>query len=369
MNEIKQVLTKEAYYSKEYYEKEKENIFEKQWQFVCMIEDLDNDKSFILKTIGNTPIIVLNENKEIKAMVNICRHRGLTLLRGDEKLESSIICPYHNWNYNLEGELKGVPQGKEFANMNKSCMGLKKVQCEVWNGLIFVNLDLKAKSLESTLNPIKDRLLPYDDISELSFNDGYSYIINTNWKFFVENYMDVYHLFHIHKDSLKEYDHKNSHNEFIDNQWLFYQPLAKEGNNSSSWWNTLMGEVKSFNGNKGAYVSMLFPNFGITATENMCLFIDIQPISEEETKVNVYIKSSYGSKKYKMPLVYDYKDGKMPVEKLLSKPDVMNEDIYACEMLQKNVKSSFFEVSVLAQGLEKPLFEYQSIIEKLMNNN
>ena len=82
---------------------------------------------------------------------------------------------------------------------------------------------------------------------------------------------------------------------------------------------------------------MLFPNFGITATENLCMFIHINPISEEETKIDVYIKSSYGSKKYKMPIAYNYADGKISKEQLLSKPDVMNEDIYACEMIQENI--------------------------------
>ncbi len=366
MNEIKQILPKEAYFNKDYFEEEKINIFEKQWQFVCMIDELKDNKSFILKTVGNTPIYIINDNGILNANVNLCRHRGIQLLRGDEKINSSILCPYHNWNYKLDGKLKGIPQSKEFTNVDKSCLGLKKVQCETWNNLVFVNLDLEAKSLCQTLNPIKNRILPYDDIEELKFNDGYSYIINANWKIFIENYMDVYHLSHIHKESLKEYDHKNSFNEFVDNHWLFNQVLSKEGKKSTSFWNTFMGDIKSFNANKGAYVSMLFPNFGITATENMCMFIDIQAISAEETKIDVYIKSAYGSSKYKMPIVYDYKDEKISKEKLLSKSDVMNEDIYVCEMIQKNIKSSFFEVSALAQNLEKPLFQYQSIIKEYM---
>jgi len=369
MNEIKQVLEKEAYFKTDWYEKEKELIFEKEWQFISFIESLKEEKSFILKTVGNTPIIVVNENGKINAFVNMCTHRGMRLLRGDEKLNSSIICPYHNWNFNLKGELKGIPQGKEFGNIDKGCLGLKKVQCEVWQDMIFINLNLKAEPLSAILNPIKNRIFPYDDKNELEFNDGYSYIINSNWKIFVENYMDVYHLSHIHKESLKEYDHKNSDYEFINRQWLFYQPLTKEGSNSSSWWDGYMGKLKSFNGDKGAYVSMLFPNFGITATENMCIYVSINPISSTETKIDVYIKSSSGSKKYKMPIVYDYREKKISKEKLLSKPDVMNEDIYACEMIQKNINSSFFKVSTLAQKLEKPLFEYQNFIKNCIVNN
>lgn len=367
MQEIKQILDKTAYYDEACFENEKEKIFETQWQFVCMEEELNEPKSYILKDIGNTPIIVVNDKNEINAFVNICSHRGMTILRGDEKIESSIICPYHNWNFSLKGELKGLPQSKEFTHKEKKCLGLKKAQCEVWNGLVFVNLDLKAQSIRDILNPIKNRILPYDNISELKSNDGYKYIINANWKIFVENYMDVYHLFHIHKESLKEYDHKNSHNEFVNNQWLFYQPLSQKGKSSSSWWNGYMGDIKSFNGQKGAYVSMLFPNFGITATENLCMFIHIKPLSATQTEIEVFIKSNYGSKKFKNDLVYDYRDGKKSKSELLKKPDVMNEDIYVCEMIQKNIKSPHFKVNALAQDLEKPLFEYQSIIKKLLN--
>lgn len=362
---IKQVLEKQAYYEEAFFEKEKELIFEKTWQFACMKEDLEKNK-YILKTIGNTPIIIIKEDDRINAFVNLCRHRGLTLLREDEKLESSIICPYHNWNYNLKGDLKGVPQSKEFCDMDKSCMGLKKVQVEVWENIVFVNLDKNAKALKETLNPIKNRIHPYDDLKELHLNDGYKYIINANWKIFVENYMDVYHLFHIHKESLKEYDHKNSHNEFIDKNWLFYQPLSQKGQKASSWWDGYYELIKSFNGQRGAYVSMLFPNFGITATENMCLYIDIQPLSNTQTQIEVFVKSSYKASSYKNTLVYNFKDKKISHEKLLKKPDVMNEDIYACEMIQKNIKSSFFEVSALAQNLEKPLFEYQTLIKQAL---
>lgn len=368
MTKTQQLLPKEAYYQNEWFGKEKSQIFEKQWQFVAMAEELATEKSYKLTTIGNTPVIILNENGTLHAFLNICRHRGVQLIRGDEKLESTLQCPYHNWSYNLQGELKGIPQSKEFEGLDKSCMGLKKAQCEVWQGLVFVNLDLNASSLKNALAPIKNRILPYDNIGSLSFNDGYRYVINANWKIFVENYMDIYHLSHIHKESLKEYDHKNSHYEFVNNHWLFYQPLSETGDSSSKWWNLSMGQIDSFNGEKGAYVSMLFPNFGITATENLCLFVQIEALSPESTQITVYVKSNYGSKEYKLPMVYDYRRGTTPIQKLLEKPDVMNEDIYACEMIQRNLKSSHFEVGALAQNLERPLFEYQMILQKLMKN-
>lgn len=368
MSYTEQVLPKEAYFDTDWFEDEKSKIFEKEWQFISMKEDLQSDGSYLLETIGNTPIVVLNNGGEISAFVNMCRHRGMQLINGSEKLTSSINCPYHNWVYGLDGKLKGVPQAKSsFPDMDKSCMGLIKVKCEIWQGMVFVNLDSGAPDLHTVLNPIKDRILPYDDISSLDLNDGYKYIINANWKIFVENYMDVYHLFHIHKESLKEYDHKGSDFEFVNDQWLFYEPLSDEGSKASGWWDSYYSTIDSFNGKRGAYVSMLFPNFGITATENMCLFIDIKPISSSETEITVHVKSSGGSKNVKTPLVYDYKNGKMPINKLLAKPDVMNEDIYACEMIQKNLKSPHYKVGALAQEYEKPLYDYQSIVQRKMS--
>ena len=367
MQRIKQILPKEAYYKSEWFEKEKELIFEKEWQFICMLDEFEENNSFRLEDIGNSKIIITLKDEKYNAFHNLCRHRGIQLLHGKEKLKNSIICPYHNWSYTLDGALKGVPQQKEFENMDKKCMGLTPVQCEVWEGMLFVNLDENAKPLHTTLSPIKNRVLPYDDTSALESNDDYSYIINANWKIFIENYMDVYHLLHIHKESLKEYDHKNSHNEFIDDNWLFYQPLTQEGVKSSFWWDIYSSKIPSFNGSRGAYVSMLFPNFGITATENMCMFISIKPLNAEETEVTVRIKSNSGSKKVKSVRAYDYRDGKNPIETLLAKPDVMNEDIYACEMIQRNIKSRYFKVSALAQNYEKSLYDYQSIIKKKLS--
>lgn len=365
MNKIKQILPNKSYFDNEWFEKEQKIIFEKEWQFVGFLETFNEDK-YYFKTIGTSNIVLFNHNSRLKAFYNMCRHRGIQLLHKESKKENTIRCPYHNWVYELDGSLKGLPQSKEFEGLDKSCMGLLEVKVEIWEGMVFVNLDKNAGTLKSTLDPIKDKIFPYESMDFLESNDGYRYIINANWKIFIENYMDIYHLFHIHKDSLKEYKHKDSMSEFINNHWVFFEPLSEEGKKTSSWWDSYLNRIDSYTGENGAYVSMLFPNFGITATEYMCLFIDIQPISSEETEIIVYVKSKSGSKKTKTLLVYDYKNNDNPIEKLLDKPDVMNEDIYACEMIQNNIKSSSFEVSILAQNLEKPLFEYQSIIKSKM---
>jgi Rieske 2Fe-2S family protein len=362
MAEIKQLLPREAYFDGKWFEEEKRHIFEKEWQFVCMRDALNNEGDFVLETVGDSPAVVLQHEGEAVAFHNMCRHRGMQLLNGKEKPGSSIVCPYHNWNYGLDGTLKGVPQSKSFPDMEKKCMGLVPVRCEVWEGMVFVNLDGDAPSLAATLEPLRARILPYLDMDELEHNDGYRYVINANWKIFVENYMDIYHLFHIHKESLKEYDHKAATSEFVNDHWLFYEPLSDKGEKNSKWWDMYMSSISSFEGERGAYVSMLFPNFGITATENLCLFLKIKPLSGEETEITVYAKSNSGVSKPKQPLVYDYRKGDKPVEKLLASPDVMNEDIYACEMIQKNMRSKRFEVGALAEDYEKTLYDYQSII-------
>lgn len=362
MKTVKQILPKEAYFSKEWFEDEQKNIFSKHWQFVSMAKNLEEDRSFIVDTVAHTPIAIINDKGTLNAFINICKHRGIQLLNGNETLDSSIVCPYHHWSYDLQGSLKGVPKSKEFPRLDKSCMGLTKIQCEVWQGMVFVNLDQEAAPLHTTLDPIKNEILPYDDMSQLKQNDGYEYIINANWKIFVENYMDVYHLFYIHKKSLKEYSHQEARFRYEGENWLFYQPLSEAGKSSSKWWD-FMGTINSFNGQKGAYVSMLFPNFGITATENLCMFVHVKPLNEEKTKISVHVKSAYGAKNTKMDLVYNSQEKSDQQATLLNKPDVMNEDIYACEMIQKSIKSDFFQVNTLAQNLEKPLFDFQTIVK------
>src|SRR6516225_9914593 len=116
--------------SPEFHELEREAIFKRAWLNVGRIEQLPRHGSFFTKEIpaADTSIVVVRDGEQVRAFHNICRHRGNKLVWTDYPREETsgvcrnFTCKYHGWRYTLEGELTSV-------------------QCDVWEGFIFVNLD------------------------------------------------------------------------------------------------------------------------------------------------------------------------------------------------------------------------------------
>ena len=134
----------------EYYERERDAIFARTWLNVGRVEQLSRKGSYFTRELhcARTSIIVVRGmDDEVRAFHNICRHRGNKLVWSDFPQEETsgvcrqFTCKYHGWRYDLEGELNFVQQESEFFDLDKSEYPLASVQCEVWAGFIFVNLD------------------------------------------------------------------------------------------------------------------------------------------------------------------------------------------------------------------------------------
>src|SRR5687768_3549745 len=133
-----------------HYELERDAIFRKSWLNVGRAEELPRNGSYATKELDaarTSLILVRGTDGQIRAFHNICRHRGNKLVWNDFPTEETsgtcrqFTCKYHAWRYSTEGELTFVQQEQEFFDLDKADYGLAEVQCEVWEGFIFVNLD------------------------------------------------------------------------------------------------------------------------------------------------------------------------------------------------------------------------------------
>jgi phenylpropionate dioxygenase-like ring-hydroxylating dioxygenase large terminal subunit len=136
--------------SPEHYELERDAIFRRTWLNVGRVEQIPKVGSYFTRELdaARTSIVVVRgTDGEVRAFHNICRHRGNKLEWNDFPREETsgtcrqFTCKYHGWRYNLDGDLTFVQQESEFFDLDKSEHGLVPVQCEVWEGFIFVNLD------------------------------------------------------------------------------------------------------------------------------------------------------------------------------------------------------------------------------------
>jgi phenylpropionate dioxygenase-like ring-hydroxylating dioxygenase large terminal subunit len=186
----------------EFYERERDAIFGRTWLNVGWVEQLPKRGSFFTKELdaARTSVIVARGmDDEVRAFHNICRHRGNKLVWTDFPREETsgvcrnFTCKYHGWRYTLEGDLSFVQQEEEFFDLDKSDYGLASVQCDVWEGFIFVNLDpANTTPVREYLGELGKGLEGYP-FHELTQVHRYRADVGSNWKLFIDAFAEFYH--------------------------------------------------------------------------------------------------------------------------------------------------------------------------------
>jgi nitrite reductase/ring-hydroxylating ferredoxin subunit len=147
-----------------------------------------------------TPIVVARGNDHaVHAHVNSCTHRGLPVCRADHGNAKGFVCPYHNWNFSVEGELRAIPQERYLQSRpDKAKLGLKRVpRVEIWNGMIFGSFEPEIESLDDYLGDMRwylDAFLGRFPQGVEFVGSPQRWVIDANWKLPVENQLgDVNH--------------------------------------------------------------------------------------------------------------------------------------------------------------------------------
>ena len=187
-------------------EAERQCIFHDEWVFVCMAGEVANKGSYYALDLAGEPIVLVRgEDSILRVFANICRHRGTPLFKdGFGQIDRNIVCPYHAWSYTLDGALKAIPFNKQIV-VNNQEHRLREFQLEIWCGLVFIHLGNNPKSLKKRLSRIPDLV----SVFELdSFDTAIARSAETwqaNWKLTIENAIESYHLFRVHKQTLEQY--------------------------------------------------------------------------------------------------------------------------------------------------------------------
>ena len=173
------------------YERERERIFLNHWLYVGHHSQIPAPGDYFQFEIDRESIIVARgEDGEIRALVNVCRHRGSRVCREARGNTKAFVCPYHGWSYKLDGSLaRAWTMPKEF---DKKSHGLHQIACEVFHGLIFVNFNGKPEDFESARARLASPLAPFD-LAATKVAHSETCIIEANWKLTIENYDECYH--------------------------------------------------------------------------------------------------------------------------------------------------------------------------------
>lgn len=185
------------------YQLELERIFARCWNFMCHESQLREPGDYLVSYIGEDQIIVVrDEDGEVHALLNTCRHRGNALCRAEQGRAKSFVCSYHGWNYALDGRLIGVPGQKTFYHddLDRSRLGLAKARIESYLGFYFATLAPDAPSLYDFLGVTgRTGLGMVCAHGEVEVAEGVQRnVIDCNWKIAVDNLFDWYHVPYSH---------------------------------------------------------------------------------------------------------------------------------------------------------------------------
>ena len=195
-------LPPEFYTSPEIFAAEMERVIRRNWYSVGHVAEIPNPGDYFRFDLAGEPLVIVRgRDGVVRALSAVCRHRWMTVVEGAGNT-GTFSCPYHKWTYALDGSLMAAPLMDEAADFDRKNCSLPNFGCEVWQGIIFVNLDGKAAPLEPQLQPLAQELAPWkmdemEIIGRVEFDQAF------NWKTLVDNFMEAYHHFAIHPETFE----------------------------------------------------------------------------------------------------------------------------------------------------------------------
>ncbi|PON19548.1 Rieske (2Fe-2S) protein [Candidatus Entotheonella serta] len=312
----------EAYLSQDWFDREQDALFAQCWQFAGLVEDVTEPGDYIT----------------VQA--------GLYL------------------QHILEKEM-------EFPNVDMTQLCLPAAAVETWRGMVFVHPQPNpSHPLMTWFQGVEDGLGPHQPEKLMEYVEGrLRHDVNANWKLVVENYIDGYHLSHLHSETLYMYGHAKQKTRFSGPHFLFYEPLTADylANVDKASELPLIDHIPR--DQIGAYVPMLFPNLDLAESEASWSTFHIIPMAPDKTLIDIRTKvmpvserqfrkqsrSSYYHFKWKSGDKYGTQDPNDP----MASGDFMLEDVYVCEQQQKAMRSPMYGVGATAAHLEQSVLGFQ----------
>jgi choline monooxygenase len=207
-NRLRWSIPARWYVDADIYRLEQERIFAREWMLIGFAAQIAKPGDTLARDIAGRPVFAIrNREGALRAFLNICRHRAARLVPEGASHCDVLRCPYHGWLYDAEGRLKATPEFGEAPELDRSRLGLAPVRVAEWRGLVFVNLDPDASPVEEGLGDLV-RVAERFPLERFEWQDRTVYQLDFNWKNYVDNYMEGYHIPYLHPGLNRETEAK-----------------------------------------------------------------------------------------------------------------------------------------------------------------
>ncbi|MCX2976776.1 aromatic ring-hydroxylating oxygenase subunit alpha [Candidatus Marimicrobium litorale] len=189
----------ERYTSESYRQREVRELWSRSWQWACREEHLPDVGDTYTYDIGPYSVIVVRSKPDtIQAFLNSCTHRGTRILGGQGSgYGAAFTCPFHGWSWELDGSIRNIPGRWDFPHVCNETHDLQAVNCQLWGGFVFINLDLDAKPLASYLDILPQHFQHFP-LERRRIKVHVQKTLPANWKAAQEAFMEAYHNFETH---------------------------------------------------------------------------------------------------------------------------------------------------------------------------
>ncbi len=323
--------------SAEIFALEQERIFSKQW--LCLGHQSNVARPgdyFVADVVGESLIILRDQNGELRGFYNVCRHRGTRIcVRKSGQFRETLQCPYHAWTYALDGRLLGAPHMESVNGFDKAEHSLRPVNLALWQGFIFVNLAGSPTSLESIFSPLSGKFTHWD-LPNLRSARRIDYDVRANWKLIFQNYSECYHCPLVHPELSKLTPYDAAENDLVEGPFLGgFMPITR-GNSLTMSGNacaTPVGDIKGENHRRVFYYS-IFPNMLLSMHPDYVMVHQIWPQSPE--RVLIFCDWFFHPNAFDAP-------GFHP-EDAIQFWDITNrQDWHVCELSQQGIGSRAYQ--------------------------
>ncbi|MEM7429272.1 MAG: aromatic ring-hydroxylating dioxygenase subunit alpha [Pseudomonadota bacterium] len=355
-------LPQSAYTDTAWFTNELRTVFANAWIPAGTVHDFRAAGDYRTVLCGTAQIMVIRDKAgNLGAFHNFCRHRGAVLLDDREgNCGSVLVCPYHRWTYALDGALRGIPDRAEcFPDLDLSAHGLKPAAFGVFRDIVFVNPDPNA-DFATWIEPLQDKAWPHDlAASDVSEAVPLYYDMKCDWKIYVENALDGYHLSYLHEKTIGgPPPGLNAWNIFGDHL-VWY--ATEEGIR-----HRLPLKIRSKYGTAGAIRSAATPGYGgvyylfpatlLLLTPWAFSWSTLHPVAPGRCRLVMRHWIGPGQTKDLRKYIqgYDKRTNTISSDGWTVHPlesgDFQTEDMWICEMIQKGMESPAYEHGPLARG-------------------
>jgi choline monooxygenase len=312
-------------------------VFARSWQLVGHESALAGVGDHVVTEIAGLPIVVIRDTgNTLRAFHNVCRHRAGPLALCDGKAAKVLRCKYHGWTYTLEGVLRSAPEMGTAEDFVPADIKLPELRVDIWHGLVFVAGDGAVSFAEFTKgfdDPLR-ALSP----KEFGFHQRFRYEVACNWKVYCDNYLEGYHVPHIHPGLNSLLDYRQYVTEAGD--WFSYQYSPLESD-------------PALYGDGDALYYFIYPNTMLNLLPGRLQTNRVLPLGPERCIVE-------------FDYYYAIDDSDEAAARKQADHDfahqVQDEDIEICEHVQRGLGSGSYVPGRLNPLRENALFHYQELL-------